>query len=1424
MKRTLLFLSILALFCVAIFGLEALFSSTSAQQSTASQDISVRPLPVPANFVGTVVRGASSDGNRLVFESINNYISNADVTVVNGNNADSNHEIFVYDVPSRTIVQITNTRNVVDPSDSTKLKARINCLSPAISGNGNKIVFSSNGDLGGTTNANYNYEIYTADLGASLTNPPINRVTFTGPNSGESVSLLNGLATNDSPSLSNDGSVIAFTSNRVQINDAAGLVLTAVNEGPNGSTGNYPDGNTEVMICNPQLRLFRQVTSSWGADALVNGIPLGFNSRPFISGNGQTLAFMSSFNLAQPKNNGDFNEEIYLARVGTLTNFGVNQVLQVTVTNGNTGTGTDLPALPAGNSVNVLVAGSRALSDDGSKLVFESSGNFNGTNPDAANLRTRELFLADLSTSTFGFTAITNQPSVDVNNPGRTDFAFVPSISGNGNFIVFSSILNLTPSNPSDVKMDNGDSSKELFRYDVNARTIRQLTYTPNSDSIQEERVNVSPSYINDLGDLVTFTYFAQLILPNTSLVSDLFQIKVRAVASVNSTTLAVQNAASADTSQVARGSIVSIYGDNLSALSSGDMGANPPFEFNNVTVSFNGIAARLLSVQPNQINLVIPGGIASNDSLDFWVNNNGVRAAGKVKVVDVAPGLFVGGPNRNIPSARCSRIASDGTETPVSAPPCQVVDGGSYYLVVDGTGWRNTTNVQVKIGDQTITPAFSGASPEKVGLDQVRVQLTSTLAGRTDQDLSVVATGSSALETNKAKVGFLPLAFTDETVVVDDGIPAGATAFGSPWAQVNNPAPVSGNTSLQSNGVAGLDQYYFQGADDSTQIDAGDRLVVSVYLDPANPPSEIMLQWQESNGNWEHRAYWGANNIGFGNDGTSSRRFMGPLPQTGRWVRLEVQASLVGLEGASLSGMAFTLFGGRVNFDRAGRINTDEIIWVEDSVPPGATQVSDGGDNWNFVNSDPFSGTAFHSSNIASGAHQHYFQGASQTLQINAGDRLIAQVYLDPANLPSEIMLQWAETNGSWEHRAYWGANNLNLGTDGSDSRRYQGPLPAAGRWVRLEVPASDVGLEGRTLNGMAFTLFGGRANWDRAGKSSMTTRGQTVWSDDRLPTGAMLIADGGDSWNFTNAGPDPFSGTVSHQSNIAAGIHQHYFTGASQTLSIATGDRLFAHVYLDPANLPSEIMLQWLDTDGNWDHRAYWGANNIPFGTDGTIGRRFQGPLPAAGRWVRLEVPASAVGLEGKTINGMAFTLFGGRANWDRFGKITNNDTVWLEDKVPAGAGLAADGGDNWTFIGSNPDPFSGTVSHQSNLATSADLVHQHFFVNATDTLSIAAGDRLYAYVYLDPASIPNEIMLQWLDTDGNWDHRAFWGVDMIPFGVTDTAGRKFHGPLPAAGRWVRLEVSASAVGLEGKTINGMAFTLRGGRASWDQAGKTK
>jgi RHS repeat-associated protein len=331
------------------------------------------------------------------------------------------------------------------------------------------------------------------------------------------------------------------------------------------------------------------------------------------------------------------------------------------------------------------------------------------------------------------------------------------------------------------------------------------------------------------------------------------------------------------------------------------------------------------------------------------------------------------------------------------------------------------------------------------------------------------------------------------------------------------------------------------------------------------------------------------------------------------------------------------------------------DTVWSDDAVPTGAAIAGDS-ESWNWVSSSPssFSGSTAHQSNIVAGLHQHYFYGATATLSVNTGDKLVAYVYLDPSNMPSEIMLQWAE-GGTWDHRAYWGANNLPWGVDGTNSRRYMGPLPASGSWVRLEVPVNLVGLEGKMLHGMAFSMWGGRATWDRAGKTSAATTSamETVWSQDAVPTGAAIAGDS-ESWNWVNSNPGPFSGNAAHQSNIVAGVHQHYFYGATATLSVNTGDKLVAYVYIDPGNLPSEIMLQF--NDGTWDHRAYWGANNLPWGVDGTYSRRYMGPLPAAGSWVRLEVPASLVGLEGHTLNGTAFSMWGGRATWDRAGKTSS------------------------------------------------------------------------------------------------------------------------------------------------------------------------
>src|SRR5438105_4204631 len=214
------------------------------------------------------------------------------------------------------------------------------------------------------------------------------------------------------------------------------------------------------------------------------------------------------------------------------------------------------------------------------------------------------------------------------------------------------------------------------------------------------------------------------------------------------------------------------------------------------------------------------------------------------------------------------------------------------------------------------------------------------------------------------------------------------------------------------------------------------------------------------------------------------------------------------------------------------------------------------------------------------------------------------------------------------------------------------------------------------------------GNAASNSAALSQVINTGMdVVWVDDATPGGATLAGDGGDGWSWVASNPAPYSGSLAHQSVLAAGEHQHYFYNATTTLAIAAGDTLFAYVYLDPANPPSQVMLQW--NDGSWEHRAYWGANLIGWGTDGTVSRRYMGPLPATGQWVRLSVPAAQVGLEGRTLNGMAYTVYGGGATWDYAGKTAGaitptyqvSGTVTLSGTGLSGVNFAAAGGGRCT-----------------------------------------------------------------------------------------------------------------------------------------------
>jgi hypothetical protein len=127
---------------------------------------------------------------------------------------------------------------------------------------------------------------------------------------------------------------------------------------------------------------------------------------------------------------------------------------------------------------------------------------------------------------------------------------------------------------------------------------------------------------------------------------------------------------------------------------------------------------------------------------------------------------------------------------------------------------------------------------------------------------------------------------------------------------------------------------------------------------------------------------------------------------------------------------------------------------------------------------------------------------------------------------------------------------------------------------------------------------------------------------------------------------------------------------------------------------------------------------------------------------------------------------------------------------------------------------------LGKKSALRSSPDLT-QHFFTDAVNPLVISDGDRLFAYVWLDPKDPPKSVMLQW--NDGTWDHRAYWGADKCLLeGKPNGPDHFFAGALPATGEWARLEVAAADVGLKPQSVvGGMAFTQFGGSVYFDNAG---
>lgn len=176
----------------------------------------------------------------------------------------------------------------------------------------------------------------------------------------------------------------------------------------------------------------------------------------------------------------------------------------------------------------------------------------------------------------------------------------------------------------------------------------------------------------------------------------------------------------------------------------------------------------------------------------------------------------------------------------------------------------------------------------------------------------------SKVVYQDPAEMNPQPPRVVSEQVWFDDAFPEGAQVGASGHATTFVEQPVkSGKRSLKRGGV-GMAQDYYQAGAKELEVPSGANFFVYVYLDPVDPPEEVMIQFHT--GGWSHRVFWGTDVIEFGKKGTTERFHAGDLPKAGEWARLEVAGEKMGLKaGDQVKGFAFTVHGGTVYFDRFG-------------------------------------------------------------------------------------------------------------------------------------------------------------------------------------------------------------------------------------------------------------------------------------------------------------------------------------------------------------------------------------------------------------------------------------------------------------------------------------------------------------------------
>ncbi|MCK4527362.1 hypothetical protein KAW18_08315 [candidate division WOR-3 bacterium] len=185
---------------------------------------------------------------------------------------------------------------------------------------------------------------------------------------------------------------------------------------------------------------------------------------------------------------------------------------------------------------------------------------------------------------------------------------------------------------------------------------------------------------------------------------------------------------------------------------------------------------------------------------------------------------------------------------------------------------------------------------------------------------------------------------------LIIDSMPAEST-YGDFFYDTTNAR--FGSISITDSGGPGEHSFGFSSDSIIMELSANQCIVQYVYLDSINPPSEIMMEFEDRYGNRAHRAFYGSDLINRGISGTSSRRKLGDLPEKGKWVRLLIPLDSVGIYDGAIKGIEFLHYNGNIFWDGTGitgnevsfslsqgEIEDIEILWNSDVFPGGGYSI----------------------------------------------------------------------------------------------------------------------------------------------------------------------------------------------------------------------------------------------------------------------------------------------------------------------------------------------------------------------------------------------------------------------------------------------------------------------------------------------------